>query len=54
MSQQQPGYPGVGTQMTGIAPFTVPASNSYPGYQGSDGNSYTQQSSMPMAPISRQ
>ncbi|WCJ40178.1 Regulation of nuclear pre-mRNA domain-containing protein 1A [Euphorbia peplus] len=58
MSQQQPpsltGYPGVGTQMTGISPFSVPASNLYQSYQGPDGNLYTQQSSMPMAPISRQ
>ncbi|XP_065868160.1 uncharacterized protein [Euphorbia lathyris] len=58
MSQQQlPSltvYPGVGTQMTGISPFTVAGSNSYQSYQGSDGNLYTQQSSMPMAPISRQ
>uniref|UniRef100_A0A2C9W323 CID domain-containing protein n=1 Tax=Manihot esculenta TaxID=3983 RepID=A0A2C9W323_MANES len=55
MSQQQPpslpGYPGVGTQMTGIAPYTMPPSNSYPSYQGSDGTLYSQQSSMP---ISRQ
>ncbi|XP_058004649.1 uncharacterized protein LOC110636459 isoform X2 [Hevea brasiliensis] len=55
MSQQQPpslpGYSGVGTQMTGIAPFTLPPSNSYASYQGSDGNLYSQPSSLP---ISRQ
>ncbi|XP_048234026.1 junction-mediating and -regulatory protein isoform X2 [Ricinus communis] len=58
MSQQQPhslpGYPGVGTQMTGIASFTMPPTNSYQSYQGSDGTLYSQPSSMPMAPISRQ
>ncbi|KDP41804.1 hypothetical protein JCGZ_26822 [Jatropha curcas] len=58
MSQQQPpslsGYAGGGTQMTGIAPFTVPPTNSYQSYQGSDGNLYSQPSSMPMAPITRQ
>lgn len=58
MSQQQPpslpGYPAVGTPMTGIAPFTIPATNSYQSYQGSEGNLYSQPSSMPMAPISRQ
>ncbi|XP_050234329.1 UPF0400 protein C337.03 [Mercurialis annua] len=58
MSQQQPtslpGYPGVGTQMTGMASFTAPPTNSYQNYQGSDGNLYSQPSSMPMAPISRQ
>lgn len=55
MSQQLPsGYLGVGTQMTGIAPFTTSTPNLYQGYQSSDGNLYTQQSSVPMAPISRQ
>ncbi|KAF2301850.1 hypothetical protein GH714_029865 [Hevea brasiliensis] len=55
MSLQQPpflpGYPGVGTQMTGIPSFALPPTNSYPSYQGSDGNFYSQPSSMP---ISRQ
>ncbi|KAJ6754515.1 hypothetical protein OIU79_027181 [Salix purpurea] len=58
MSQLQPpslaGYPSVGAPMTGMAPFTMPPPNTYPSYQGSDGNLYTQPSSMPMAPISRQ
>ncbi|KAG8643909.1 regulation of nuclear pre-mRNA domain-containing protein 1B isoform X2 [Manihot esculenta] len=55
MSQQPPpslpGYPGVGTQMTGIAPFSMPPTNSYPSYQSADGNLYSQPSKMP---ISRQ
>uniref|UniRef100_A0A2P2JMY2 UPF0400 protein C337.03 isoform X3 n=2 Tax=Rhizophora mucronata TaxID=61149 RepID=A0A2P2JMY2_RHIMU len=58
MSQQQPtplpGYPAVGTPMTGVAPFSMPLTNSYQNYQGSESNMYSQQSSMPMAPISRQ
>lgn len=58
MSPLQPpslaGYPSAGAPMTGMAPFTMPPANSYPSYQGSDGNLYTQPSSMPMAPISRQ
>ncbi|CAK7328353.1 unnamed protein product [Dovyalis caffra] len=58
MSQLQPpslpGYPAVGAPMTGMAPYTMPPANTYPNYQGSDGNLYSQPSSMPMAPISRQ
>lgn len=48
-----PGYPNVGTPVTGMSPFTIPT-NSYQNFQASDGNFYNQSSSMPMAPMSRQ
>lgn len=48
-----PGYPNVGTPVTGMSPFTIPT-NSYQSFQASDGNFYNPSSSMPMAPISRQ
>lgn len=58
MAQQHPpsmpGYQTVSAPVNGISPFTAPTSNSYQGFQGSDGNVYNPSSSMPMAPISRQ
>lgn len=54
---QQPSmatYPAVGgVSMNNIPPYTPPM-NAYQGFQGSDGNYYSQPSSMPMVPISRQ
>ncbi|KAL5793441.1 hypothetical protein ACOSP7_002035 [Xanthoceras sorbifolium] len=50
-----PGYPSVAPPpLTGMSPFAPPPTNPYPSFQGSDGNFYSQPSSMPMAPISRQ
>lgn len=49
-----PGYQTIGAPINGISPFTTPTTNSYQGFQGPDGNVYSQSSSMPMAPISRQ
>lgn len=50
-----PGYPSVAPPpLSGMGPFAPPPNNSYPAFQGSDGNFYNQPSSMPMAPISRQ
>jgi regulator of Ty1 transposition protein 103 len=58
MAQQHPpsmpGYQTIGAPINGISPFTTPSTNSYQGFQGPDGNVYSQSSSMPMAPISRQ
>ncbi|XAR58307.1 hypothetical protein NMG60_11026753 [Bertholletia excelsa] len=55
--QQQPppapGYPTFGAPANGISPFAAPA-NPYPSFQGSEGTFYSQPSSLPMAPISRQ
>lgn len=56
-TQQQPPpllpYPTVGAQFNGISPFPAPPANSYQSYQ-TEGSFYGQQSSLPMAPISRQ
>lgn len=50
-----PGYPPVGAPVTGMSPFGTPPTNPYQSFQGSDGNFYSQPSSMPVAPpISRQ
>ncbi|KAK9272017.1 hypothetical protein L1049_002386 [Liquidambar formosana] len=54
MTQQQPhslpGYPTVGAPVTGISPYTVPPTNPYQSFQGSEGGFYSQPSSLPMAP----
>ncbi|XP_044503314.1 regulation of nuclear pre-mRNA domain-containing protein 1B [Mangifera indica] len=49
-----PSYPGVAAPMTGMPPFAAPSTHPYQSFQGSDGNFYSQPSSVPMAPISRQ
>ncbi|XP_031271518.1 regulation of nuclear pre-mRNA domain-containing protein 1B-like isoform X1 [Pistacia vera] len=49
-----PGYPGAAAPITGMSPFAAPPTNPYQSFQGSDGNFYSQPSSVPMAPISRQ
>ncbi|XP_044466656.1 regulation of nuclear pre-mRNA domain-containing protein 1A-like isoform X2 [Mangifera indica] len=58
MSQTPPptmaAYPGVAASVTGMSPFAPPPTNPYQSFQGSDGNFYSQPSSVPMAPISRQ
>lgn len=58
IAQQQPpampSYATVGAPVNGISPFTSPPANSYQGFQGADGNIYSQPPSLPMAPISRQ
>ncbi|KAG6656174.1 regulation of nuclear pre-mRNA domain-containing protein 1A-like isoform X1 [Carya illinoinensis] len=58
VAQQQlpamPSYLTIGAPVNGIPTFTTPPTNSYQGFQGSEGNIYNQPSSMPMAPISRQ
>ncbi|KAB1211812.1 Regulation of nuclear pre-mRNA domain-containing protein 1B [Morella rubra] len=58
IAQQQPpampSYVTVGAPVNGISPFTSPPANSYQGFQGPDGNIYSQPPSLPMAPISRQ
>ncbi|XP_052188715.1 uncharacterized protein LOC127799050 isoform X2 [Diospyros lotus] len=55
-TQQQPlpipGYSPV-APMNGVSPFAAP-SNPYQTFQGSEGGFYSQPSSVPMAPISRQ
>ncbi|KAK2968776.1 hypothetical protein RJ640_028169 [Escallonia rubra] len=56
-TQQQPpplpGYHPVGAPFSGVSPFTAPPTNTYQSYQ-SEGGFYSQPSSLPMAPISRQ
>ncbi|KAK3039105.1 hypothetical protein RJ639_028851 [Escallonia herrerae] len=56
-TQQQPpplpGYHPVGAPYSGVSPFTAPPANTYQNYQ-SEGGFYSQPSSLPMAPISRQ
>lgn len=57
ITQQPPnlaGYPAVVAPVTGMSAFTTPPTNPYQSFQSSDGNFYSQPSSMPMAPISRQ
>ncbi|CAL5368619.1 unnamed protein product [Camellia sinensis] len=49
-----PGYPSVGALMNGVSSFSAPPSNAYQSFQGSEGGFYSQASSLPMAPISRQ
>ncbi|KAE9584470.1 hypothetical protein Lalb_Chr00c01g0403971 [Lupinus albus] len=54
---QQPSmqaYPPVGASLNAVSPFAPAQLSSYQGFQGSDGNYYSQPSSMPMAPMSRQ
>ncbi|GLT81649.1 hypothetical protein SLE2022_000860 [Rubroshorea leprosula] len=57
MTQQQlpslPGFPAVGDPATGISSYTASQTNSYESFQVSEGF-YSQQSSMPAVPISRQ
>lgn len=57
MTQQAPatipGYSTVGASVNGISPYATPPT-SYQGFQGPDGNFYSQPSSMPTVPISRQ
>lgn len=48
-----PGYSTVGASLNGISPYATPTT-SYQGFQGPDGNYYSQPSSVPTAPISRQ
>ncbi|CAK9183706.1 unnamed protein product [Ilex paraguariensis] len=56
-TQQQlpplPGYPTVGIPTNGISPFTAPPANIYQGYPA-EGSFYSQPTSLPMAPITRQ
>ncbi|GAV92136.1 CTD_bind domain-containing protein [Cephalotus follicularis] len=49
-----PGYQTPGVPMNAVSPFTTPQPNSYQSFQSSDGNFYSQTSSMPMAPTYRQ
>lgn len=54
---QQPSmaaFPAVGASLNNVSPFTSAQMANYQGFQSSDGNYYSQPSSMPMAPISRQ
>ncbi|XP_050383928.1 UPF0400 protein C337.03 [Argentina anserina] len=48
-----PGYTPVGAQLNGLQPLMPPA-NPYQNFQGPDGKFYSQQSSMQLAPMSRQ
>ncbi|GMN57458.1 hypothetical protein TIFTF001_026557 [Ficus carica] len=58
MTQPPPtmsGYPAVvGAPVNGVSPYATTPPNPYQGFQGPDGNFYSQPSSMPMAPMSRQ
>ncbi|CAL0322960.1 unnamed protein product [Lupinus luteus] len=54
---QQPSmqiYPLAGASLNAVSPFAPAQMSAYQGFQGSDGNYYSQPSSMPMAPMSRQ
>ncbi|PSS35311.1 Regulation of nuclear pre-mRNA domain-containing protein [Actinidia chinensis var. chinensis] len=54
--QPQPmsGYSPVGPPMNLVSPFTAPPPHPYQSFQGSEGGFYSQPSSLPMAPMSRQ
>ncbi|XP_057489309.1 uncharacterized protein LOC130775193 [Actinidia eriantha] len=52
--QPMSGYSPVGPPMNLVSPFTAPPPNPYQSFQGSEGGFYSQPSSLPMAPISRQ
>lgn len=48
-----PDFPPVGPTTNGVAPFSAPAGNMYQSYP-TDGSFYSQASSLPTAPVSRQ
>ncbi|GFY85129.1 ENTH/VHS family protein [Actinidia rufa] len=52
--QPMSGYSPVGPPMNLVSPFTAPPPSPYQSFQGSEGGFYSQPSSLPMAPISRQ
>lgn len=49
-----PGYPQTVPPVNGLAPYSAPPPNAFQVYQPPDGGFYTPQSTLPMAPASRQ
>ena len=41
-----PGYPSLGSPVSGVSPFTAPPSYTYRSFQGSEGGFYSQPGSM--------